>query len=96
MAKEDVIEMNWKHLRKQDVDRAVVSQWNSNLREAGIDITACDVDEFYDFDTDSIKIRLPSHAELVITDKEWRHLDRKSTQRLRDFLVGAMTLTSKK
>ncbi|GAG09380.1 unnamed protein product, partial [marine sediment metagenome] len=78
--------MGWKHLRKQDVHPDVISQWEEYLRDANIDISTCDVDEFYDFDSGSIKVRAQSKCVLVITDIARSDRRPREIQKLRDFL----------
>jgi len=78
--------MGWKHLRKQDVDPDIVSQWEEYLRDANINISTYDVDEFYDFDSDSIKVRTQSREELVITDIARRERRLQDIRKLRKLL----------
>jgi len=78
--------MSWKHLRKQDVSFGVVSQWDDYLKEAGIDISAYNFDEFHHFDSGHIKIKASSKEEFIISNEAREDRRPSEIQGLRDFL----------
>ena len=85
-----VKEHNWTHLRKQTVDPRRVDEWDTFLNEAGIDISAFDVDEFEHFDSGRVKVKTRSkpRREVIFTEEEREDSGRRehAMQRLRDFL----------
>ena len=80
--------MDWMHLRKQAVKPEIIAKWDTFLKDADIKISEYDVDEYYHFDSDSIKVKTRSRKEIIVTEEEREDSGRReqAMQRLNEFL----------